>query len=58
MKCVLAAIIAVLVNGSSKEVVVYFHTLLHCTHTLMLYIFLCVCIENSILLILFLQNYL
>jgi hypothetical protein len=48
MKCVLAAIIAVLVNGSSKELVVYFPTLC-CTCTLMLHIFLCVCVENSVL---------
>jgi hypothetical protein len=36
MKCVMAAIIAVLVNGSCKKVTVYFHTLYY-THILMLY---------------------
>ena len=57
MNCVMAAIIAVLVNGSSKRAVVYFRTL-HYTHTSMLYIFLGVCIEKNIILTLFQQNYL
>jgi hypothetical protein len=57
MKCVMAAIIAVLVNGSSKKVIVYFHTL-HYTYTSMLCIFLRVCIENNILLTLVQENYL
>jgi hypothetical protein len=51
----MAAIIAVLVIGSSKRAIVYFHTL-HYTHTLMLS--LRVCVENNILLTLFQQNYL